>query len=62
MKLWLRCLSVSYTSLRFRFLGHLVSIYGVETNPEKIKAVAEWPQPENIRQMQRFLDFCNVKI
>jgi len=45
--------------LKISFLGHVVSKDGVETDPEKIKAVAEWPQPENVKQMQSFLGFCN---
>jgi len=45
--------------LKISFLGHVVSKDGVETDPEKIKAMAEWPQPENVKQMQSFLDFCN---
>jgi len=28
--------------LKISFLGHAVSKNGVETDPEKIKAVAEW--------------------
>jgi len=45
--------------LKISFLGHVVSKDGVETDQEKIKAVAEWPQPENVKQMQSFLGFCN---
>jgi len=45
--------------LKIAFLGHVVSKDGVETDPEKIKAVAEWPLPENVKQMQSFLGFCN---
>jgi len=48
---------VSYISLRI--LGHVVSKDGVETDPDKIKAVAEWPQPENVKQIKSFLGFCN---
>ena len=45
--------------LKISFLGYVVSKDGVKTDPEKIKAVAEWPQPENAKQMQSFLGFCN---
>jgi len=44
--------------LKISFLGHMVSKDGVETDPEKIKAVAEWPQSENVKQMKSFLGFC----
>jgi len=45
--------------LKISFLCHVVSKDSVETDPEKIKAMAELPQPENIKQMQSFLGFCN---
>ena len=45
--------------LKISFLGHMVSKDGVETDPEKIKTVVEWPQSENAKQMQSFLGFCN---
>lgn len=31
----------------------------MRTDPEKIKAVAEWPTPENRKELQRFLGFAN---
>ena len=36
--------------LKISFLGHVVSKDCVETEPEKIKAVVEWPQPENVNR------------
>jgi len=45
--------------LRISFLGHVVSKDDVETDSEKIKVVAEWPQIEYFKQMQSFLGFCN---
>lgn len=30
------------------FLGHVVSSQGIETDPEKTRAVDEWPTPENL--------------
>lgn len=41
------------TSLKF--LGHTVSSAGVEVDAEKIKAVQDFPMPQNIKELQRFL-------
>ena len=37
------------------FLGHIVSDKGVEPDPEKIKAVREFPQPKGVRNIREFL-------
>ena len=36
------------------FLGFVVSSEGVSTNPEKVKAITEWPQPQTIREIRSF--------
>ncbi|CAC5379680.1 unnamed protein product [Mytilus coruscus] len=35
---------------KVRFLGHIVSEEGISTDPDKIKAVKEWPTPTNITE------------
>lgn len=39
------------------YLGHVISKDGVSTDPEKIKAVQEWPVPKNSAEVQSFLGF-----
>lgn len=41
-----------------KYLGHVISAAGVATDPEKIKAVAEWEQPTDLKSLQSFLGFC----
>ena len=41
------------------YLGHVVSADGVATDPEKIKAVEEWPTPGNLRELRSFLGLCS---
>jgi len=36
------------------FLGFVVSSEGVYVDPEKVKAITEWPQPRTIREVQSF--------
>lgn len=37
------------------YLGHVVSREGVSTDPEKIRAVKEWPTPTSVKDVQSFL-------
>ena len=37
------------------YLGYVVSQQGVSTDPEKIKAVAQWPIPKRLKDLQAFL-------
>lgn len=41
------------------FLGHVVSADGVATDPEKLKAVLNWPVPKNLKQVRSFIGFCS---
>ena len=42
---------------RVQYLGHVVSESGVQTDPEKISALASWPEPDNIKSLRSFLGF-----
>ena len=38
-----------------KFLGHVVTPKGVKCDPEKTKAVEDWPMPTNVTQIRSFL-------
>jgi transposase InsO family protein len=40
------------------FLGHLVSHEGLATDPEKVRAVEEWPKPDSLKEVRSFLGLC----
>uniref|UniRef100_A0A3B3QR63 Gypsy retrotransposon integrase-like protein 1 n=1 Tax=Paramormyrops kingsleyae TaxID=1676925 RepID=A0A3B3QR63_9TELE len=40
-----------------KYLGHIVSENGVETDPDKISALTTWPRPNNIKELKSFLGF-----
>ena len=44
---------------KLRYLGHIISVNGIQPDPEKIKSVQDFPEPRNIKQLQRFLGLCN---
>uniref|UniRef100_A0AAX7VQZ3 Gypsy retrotransposon integrase-like protein 1 n=1 Tax=Astatotilapia calliptera TaxID=8154 RepID=A0AAX7VQZ3_ASTCA len=41
-----------------KYLGHVVSERGVETDAEKIKALTSWPVPTNLKELRSFLGFA----
>ena len=41
------------------YLGHVVSSKGISTNPEKIKAVKDWPQPQSLSELRSYLGLCS---
>jgi len=40
---------------RVGFLGHIVSAEGIQTDPEKIRLIAEWPAPRTLKEVRGFL-------
>ncbi len=41
------------------YLGHIVSKDGIKVDPKKIQAVADWPEPQNLTELQQFLGLTN---
>ena len=42
---------------RVAFLGHIVSSEGIATDPEKIRAVMDWPVPGCVKDVRAFVGF-----
>ena len=40
------------------FLGHIVNRDGISIDPEKIRAMLEWPRPTTVTKVRSFLDLA----
>jgi hypothetical protein len=44
---------------RVDFLGFIIDREGISMDPDRVKAVQEWPTPESVHDIQVFLGFAN---
>jgi hypothetical protein len=49
---WSKC---SFAQNQLSYLAHVISAKGVATDPDKIKAVAEWSTPASLKELRSFL-------
>lgn len=47
----------SFFKPRVKFVGHIVSEAGVETDPEKVDKVSNWPTPKTPEDVRKFIGF-----
>ncbi|KAL6419486.1 hypothetical protein ACFW04_011371 [Cataglyphis niger] len=44
---------------QLKYLGHVVDRKGIRTDPEKVSAVANWPEPRTVKQVRQFLGMAS---
>jgi hypothetical protein len=49
----------TFSTKSVEFLGYIVTPEGVVMDPERVKTIQEWPEPEGYRDIQVFLGFAN---
>jgi len=42
-----------------RYLGHVINRRGIQTDPAKISAVADWPTPTTVRKIRQFIGMAS---
>ena len=58
-RLFVKAEKCEFSCTKTNFLGYVISTGNVGMDPEKVKAVEEWPTPTDRRGLQRFLGFAN---
>lgn len=50
---------VVFACSNISFLGHMVSGEGISIDPERVRAVEEYPRPRNVKEVARFVGVTN---
>ena len=58
-KLRLNLAKCEFEKQQVVFCGHLITDKGLRMDPEKSKAISEWPRPTNVKEVQSFLGTTN---
>jgi len=58
-KLKLKPSKCSFFRRELFFLGFVFSVAGIETQPEKVKCVVDWPTPSNLHEVRSFMGICS---
>ena len=45
--------------LKVKFLESIVSVNGIEPDPDKLKAISEWPVPKNLTKLRAFVGLAS---
>lgn len=45
----------SFAGPKVEYLRHIITKNGVSTDPSKIEAMVQWPQPTTVKQLRGFL-------
>ncbi len=49
----------SFGFSKLKYLGHIISKDGIEVDPEKVRAVNEFPVPKKVKNVQSFVALCS---
>ena len=58
-RLYVKAENCEFHQTEVRFLGYILDAKGSRMDQTKITAVTDWPRPQSIKDLQRFLGFAN---
>lgn len=44
----------NFCQTELKYLGHIINAEGIGTDPDKIKAIVEFPRPSNVKSLRSF--------
>ena len=59
LDLFLRPAKCSFNQTSVEYLGLIISEGELRMDPVKLQAVKDWPRPKSVKDIQKFLGFCN---
>ena len=57
-KITLNAKKFKFAQQKVEYAGFLVGVDGISADPNKVKAIAEFPIPQNIKDLRSFLGMC----
>ena len=54
-KLFGKLSKCSFFQKEIHYLGHIISGEGISVDPEKVKAIEDWPIPKNVHEVHSFM-------
>jgi hypothetical protein len=54
-KLYGKLSKCSFFQKEIHYLGHIISDEGISVDPEKVKAIMEWPVLKNVHEVRSFM-------
>ncbi|KAJ9513207.1 hypothetical protein QJQ45_029305 [Haematococcus lacustris] len=58
-KLFAKMSKCEFMQLTLKFLGHVITAGAISVDPDKVRAIADWPLPSSLTQLQSFLGAAN---
>jgi hypothetical protein len=54
-QLYAKLSKCSFYQKQIRYLGHIISKYGIAVDPENIEAIRKWLEPKNVTECRSFM-------